>query len=193
MNTHRVVPTRPPITPAWRKDAACIDDPNPNRWVDLPPVRIRGVNNPAYDEALTELAATCAACPVAAHCLWESLDMNVRGVFAGTDEFERADLREQLNLPTPPRFPLPENDEDARLVEQHFTVLRLARRGMSNTEISALLDVSPMTVSRMTASEDSPAARRSKPKPNHPEATAPDPRTDHTRNVTTDHLHPQMS
>lgn len=156
------VPARPAPLPQWRKRATCTDDPSPDRWVDLPDIRVRGNNNPDYDAHLQTLAQVCDTCPVRDHCLWESLTMNVRGVFAGTDEFDRADLRETLGLPTPPRMPAPENDEDARLIEQQFTALRLARKNYTNNEIAEALGVSAMTVSRLTASEDRPAHRRSR-------------------------------
>lgn len=146
----------------WRAFAVCATDENPDRWVDLPPVRIKGKNNPDYDTHLKELSAVCGGCQVADQCLGTALAMNVRGVFAGTDEYERADLREALGLPTPPMIPIPESEDDARLVEQQFTALRLARRGLSNKEIAAEMDVSAMTVSRLTASEERPAKRRTR-------------------------------
>lgn len=160
--SRNIPPCPTDLTTGWQEHAACRDDTDPNRWVDLPPVRIRGKNNHAYDARLNELAATCQACPVRAQCLWTALGMNVRGVFAGTDEYDRADLREELDLPTPPRIPAPENAEDARLIDQQFAALRLARRGYTNTEIAETLDVSPMSVSRLTASEDRPSRRRTK-------------------------------
>jgi hypothetical protein len=156
------LPARPARDGDWRDAAACADEPHPDRWVDLPPVRVRGKNNPDYDARVAELRQTCATCPVFDHCLWEALDMNVRGVFAGMDEFDRADVRDLLNLPTPPMIPPPENDEDARLIEQQFAALRLARKGYTNTEIADELHVSPMTVSRLTASEERPSERRHK-------------------------------
>lgn len=146
----------------WRDLAVCKDDPEPDRWVDLPQVVIKGRLNPDYDERLNELAAVCNTCPVAAICLGESLGLNVRGVFAGHDEFDRADMRESLGLPTPPMVPAPETDDDARLIEQQFTAQRLARRGMSNKQIAAELGVSTMTVSRLFASDDKPAKRRAR-------------------------------
>jgi hypothetical protein len=146
----------------WRDFALCKDDPEPDRWVDLPQVVIKGRLNPEYDERVAELSAICSTCPVMATCLGESLGMNVRGVFAGQDEFDRADIRESLGLPTPPLVPAPETDDDARLIEQQFTAQRLARRGLSNKQIAAALAVSTMTVSRLLASEDRPANRRSR-------------------------------
>lgn len=146
----------------WRPFAVCATDQNPDRWVDLPPVRVKGKNNPDYDTHLKELSAVCGGCPVANQCLGNALAMNVRGVFAGTDEYERADLREALDLPTPPMIPVPESEDDARLVEQQFTALRLARRNLTNKQIAAEMGVSAMTVSRLTASEERPAKRRTR-------------------------------
>ena len=163
------IPARIPATADdsedWRKRAVCANDPDADRWVDLPQVVIKGRLNPAYDQRLTELAAVCSGCPVADTCLGEALAMNVRGVFAGTDEFERADLRESLGLPTPPPVPAPETEDDARLMDQQFEALRLARRNLSNKQIAAELGVSTMTVSRLFASEDRPAKRRSRSTP----------------------------
>lgn len=148
----------------WRTQAVCKDDPEPDRWVDLPQVVIKGHLNPAYDAHVAELAAVCSTCTVRDACLGEALAMNVRGVFAGEDEFDRADIRESLGLPTPPMMPPPETDDDARLIEQQFTALRLARRGLNNKQIAATLGVSTMTVSRLFASEDRPAKRRTRQK-----------------------------
>lgn len=156
----------------WRERAACKDDPQPDRWVDLPTVRIHGKNNPAYDTHLNELTAVCDTCPVRVECLAEALTSNVRGVFAGTDEYMRADLREDTDLPAPPLMPPPENDEDARLIEQQFTALRFARKGYSNNQIARMLNVSAMTVSRLLASEERPAVRRTN-KPSHPLPPSP--------------------
>lgn len=166
--TEVAVPGRPDVDPRWHLRAACRRDPRPDRWVDLPPVRVGGVNNPNYDTRLAELRQLCGLCPVRAHCLWDALDHSVRGVFAGTDEYERADLRDLLGLPTPPSTAA-ENEEDARMLRQQFEALRLARRGYTNTQIALTLGVSAMTVSRLVASDEHPAPRRSKP------AAAPDP------------------
>lgn len=148
----------------WRSYAVCATDAEPDRWVDLPPVRIHGRNNPAYDEHVNALAAVCSTCPVMDTCLGNSLAMNVRGVFAGHDEYDRADMREALGLPVPPLMPPPETEDDVRLIEQQFTALRLARRNMSNKQIAAELGVSTMTVSRLLASEDRPSKRRTRKK-----------------------------
>lgn len=156
------VSPEPSMDDDWRTFAACKDDPEADRWVDLPPVRIHGRNNPAYDAHVADLAAVCSTCPVMDTCLGNSLAMNVRGVFAGHDEYDRAEMRESLGLPVPPLMPPPETEDDARLIEQQFTALRLARRNMSNKQIAAALGVSTMTVSRLLASEDRPAKRRSR-------------------------------
>lgn len=146
----------------WRIFAVCADDEDPDRWVDLPPVRIHGRNNPSYDAHVADLAAVCNTCPVMDTCLGKSLAMNVRGVFAGHDEFDRADMREVLGLPTPPMMPPPETEDDARLMDQQFTALRLARHDLTNKQIAAELGVSTMTVSRLLASDDKPAKRRTR-------------------------------
>jgi hypothetical protein len=156
------LPHRPASDDNWRTEASCANDEQPDRWVDLPDIRVRGKNNPAYDTHVEELSKTCQTCPVFDQCLWSALDMDVRGIFAGTDEYDRADIRDQNDLVAPPRIPAPENDEDARVLEQSFTALRLARRGLSNIEIAEALEVSTMTVSRLTSSEDAPAQRRGK-------------------------------
>lgn len=146
------VPPRPgPPSPGadWRDAALCRSDRSPDRWVDLPPVRIHGKNNPVYPARKRTLAKICAACPVADHCLWAALDTDVRGVFAGTDEYDRADLRDRLGLPHPEPEPSPETPEDARMLAARFTANRLALRGLTNTEIAAHLHVTTMTVSRL--------------------------------------------
>lgn len=164
-NRHDINPHEMRATPAnWREQALCAADPNPDRWVDLPAVRVRGKNNPNYDALLTELTATCDECPVRALCLNEALPSNAKGVFAGTDEYKRADMREELGMVEPDPLIEPENEEDARVMAQQFNALRLARRGLSNQEIASELGVSAMTVSRLTASDDKPASRRTRTK-----------------------------
>lgn len=143
----------------WRAGAECRTDPDPDRWVELPPIRLHGRTNPAYDQHLGELKQICAACPVKGMCLREAIRLDVEGVFAGTDEYERADLRETYGIPEPPLFPLPENDSDERLMRQRFEMRRLARRGMPNKAIAAAFGVSTMTVSRFTTDPDDDSAR----------------------------------
>lgn len=144
------------MTASWRTKATCASDPTPSRWVDLPPVRIAGRNNPAYDETLAELKSVCATCPVAVDCLRDAIREDVRGVFAGTDEYERADLRDRFDLPSP--APLVRDSDDCEgdtaLSARRFTALRLARRGLSNTEIATEMGVSSMTISRLTSDLD---------------------------------------
>lgn len=168
---HTTIPTHQRATPRptpnlvnedWRDYAVCGQDTNPDRWVDLPPVRKRGKNNPAYDVAVNELTAVCNTCPVRDTCLAFGLASSMRGVVGGMDEYERADTREALGLPTPPMIPAAENDDDARLIEQQFTALRLARQGLTNRQIATTMGISAMSVSRLTASEERPAKRRSR-------------------------------
>lgn len=142
------LPDRPTPDPDYRDRGACANDANPDRWLDLPPIRIRGKDNPAYDQAVAELATVCATCPVYDACLWDALTYDVLGVFAGTDEFTRADLRDLHGLPAPVRLDFDEDPEDARMREQRFTARRLARTGMPNTIIAATMGVSAMSVSR---------------------------------------------
>lgn len=123
----------------WRKFAACASDLDPDRWVDLPPVRVHGRNNPDYDLHKEQLAAMCADCPVRPACQAYANQTGVCGVFAGEDEYDRAEAREHNQLPLLPNEDTPQ-----------FTALRLARRGLSNTQIAHALNVSTMTVSRFT-------------------------------------------
>lgn len=160
----------------WPDRALCATDPNPDRWVDLPPIRVRGRANPDYDKHLADLKHICGMCEVARECLSSALRVDVRGVFAGTDEYERADLREEFGLLDPEPVTHLDTDEDARQMTQRFTALRLARRGLSNAEIALELGVSTMTVSRiMSAYEQAlteTVEQTGPPVHAHPPATA---------------------
>lgn len=142
------LPPRPTPDPDYRTRGACANDPRPDRWVDLPPIRIKGKDNPAYDTAVAALTTVCATCPVYDACLWDALAYDVYGVFAGTDEFTRADLRTLHALPDPIRLHDDEDDEDQRMRDQRFTARQHARHGLSNIQIAAAMGVSPMSVSR---------------------------------------------
>ncbi len=151
---HQVAAVEVEDSSQWRRRSACATDPNPDRWVDMPPVSIRGRNNPAYDARLRELKDLCQACPVRGLCLREAIRTDVIGVFGGTDEFERADLRERFGVPQPPLMPFPETETDERLQRQRFEIQRLKRARKSNAEIADALGVTPMTVSRFLADPD---------------------------------------
>ena len=142
------LPPRPAADPNYRNRGTCATDPKPDRWVDLPPIRIKGKDNPDYDRAVADLAATCIACPVYDACLWDALAYDVFGVFAGTDEYTRADLRTLHELPDPIRLHDDEDEEDHRMRNQRFTARLHARHGLTNTQIAAAMNVSPMSVSR---------------------------------------------
>lgn len=142
------LPPKPTPDPNYRDRGACANDTNPDRWLDLPPIRIRGKDNPDYDTAVTALAATCATCPVHDACLWDALTYDVLGVFAGTDEFIRADLRDLHHLPDPIRLDFEEDPDDIRMRELRFTARRHARTGMPNTVIAATMGMSAMSISR---------------------------------------------
>lgn len=142
------LPPRPAPDPNYRTRGACNGDPNPDRWLDLPPIRIRGKDNPDYDTAVAALADVCATCPVADACLWDALAYDVLGVFAGTDEFIRADLRTAHDLPAPIRLDFDSAPDDIRMREQRFTARRLARTGLSNIAIAEHMGVSAMSITR---------------------------------------------
>ena len=143
-----VLPPRPAPDPDYRTRGVCVNDARPDRWVDLPPIRIKGKDNPAYDDAVADLSAVCVTCPVYDACLWDALAYDVFGVFAATDEYTRADLRDLHGLPDPIRLHDDEDEEDQRMRDQRFTARLHARHGLSNTQIAAAMNISPMSVSR---------------------------------------------
>lgn len=142
------LPPRPAADPNYRNRGVCVSDARPDRWVDLPPIRVKGKDNPNYDTAVAALAAVCVTCPVYDACLWDALAYDVFGVFAGTDEYVRADLRDLHALPDPIRLHDDEDEEDQRMRDQRFSARRHARHGLSNIQIAAAMNVSPMSVSR---------------------------------------------
>lgn len=143
------LPPRPAPDPDYRTRGACAHDPRPDRWIDLPPIRIRGKDNPAYDAAVADLADVCGTCPVRAECLWDALAYDVAGIFGGTDEYQRADLRDRHGLPAPTRLAVTEGEDDERMRDQRFTARRHARHGLSNIEIATVMGVSAMSISRL--------------------------------------------
>lgn len=138
-------------TDNWRARSRCRSDSDPDRWIDLPPLSVRGRVNQNYLDQVADLKAECLRCPVRAVCLLEAMRLDVKGVFGATDEYERASLREQYGIPEPPLYPPPENDTDERLHRQRFEVKRMARQGLTNIEIAQRLGVTRMTVSRFLA------------------------------------------
>lgn len=157
----------PADDPAWADRGSCRADTKPDRWITLPELRVRGVNNPAYRARVTALKTVCGTCPVNTICLGFALDSPERldGVWGGTDEYERADLLDTLDLPQPGPAGIPALDgweavTDASLADQ-FTGKRYAHRGYSNKQIAALMGTSPMTVGRfLSGQERSRGSRR---------------------------------
>lgn len=93
------IPPRPASLDSgrWRARAAC-SGTDPDQWVDLPAAFRNGRPNPAYAAAAHRLKMSCTGCPVRAHCLWTALDNDAEGVFGGTDDFDRDEIRAALNL-----------------------------------------------------------------------------------------------
>lgn len=152
----------PTPSPEWERSGRCRDDISPDRWVDMPLLRVKGRDNPAYEQRLNDLRRTCHDCPVYQDCLATSLTCQVNGIWAGTDEYERADLREALALTTPmaltvsPLDPDVEQPRGAVSQQTYFEMRRAARRGLSNTDIARQFTVSLMTVSRALADTEDP-------------------------------------
>lgn len=138
---------RPEHDPTWRQRAVCAGS-GLSGWIDLPPIRVRGRDNPAYDIAKADKSAICMTCEVRDHCLWSALTTDVSGIFAATDEYDRADIRDLLDLPEPDPVTPPDSDEDQRLRTRNFAIRRGARTGQSNKELAAAFEVSVMTVTR---------------------------------------------
>lgn len=136
----------------WPSRGRCATGERADSWTDLPPLRIKGQRNPAYAEHKAALARVCATCPVQAACLSDALGTDVVGYWAGTDEFDRHDLRQALDLPDPEPLrlgPLPDadNPEADRL---RFQVRYLATKtDLTNNAIAKRVGVSPMTVTRI--------------------------------------------
>ena len=153
-----VAPTRAPASrrpngPNRTDVGACANDPNPDRWVDLPPIRIRGRANPDYHERVEDLSRTCATCPIQSTCLYDALRVDVAGVWGGTDEFDRADMRETIGLPAPKRLTFGALTVDVDPTDQdvlRFQARRLAAKtDLTLAKIAEEMGVSPMTVTRL--------------------------------------------
>jgi hypothetical protein len=147
---------RPVAAGQWMQRGACASDPKPDRWIDLPPIRVRGKVNPAYQEKKAELDKACSTCPIQATCAWEALTTDVVGVWAGADEFDRRDLREGLGLPEPKPLTFSgETTERTDLDRQRFTARYLAAKtDLTLAAIAARMGVSPMTVTRILDERD---------------------------------------
>jgi WhiB family redox-sensing transcriptional regulator len=70
---------------AWRRRAACLDTPT-EEFFPL------GITGPALEQE-QRAKAICAACEVAVRCLEAALAANELGVWGGTNEDERRQLR----------------------------------------------------------------------------------------------------
>lgn len=150
--TARQATPRTPAATTGPRQSPCATDPNPDRWTDLPPVRIKGRTNPAYAQRKAELGKVCSTCPTQARCLSDALTFgllfDVQGIWSGTDEFDRHDLRNALELPDPAG----EMSDTERL---HFRARYLAAKtDLTYAAIAKELGVSPMAVTRMLDERD---------------------------------------
>ncbi len=159
-------PTPPGGDGEWTRRAACQNDPDPDRWVDLPALRVRGHLNPAYPQRVEQLRATCRGCPVRAACAWRGLLHDLHGVWGGLDEFDRDRLRATLHLPPPaPVTADPPDAEQQRMDQLRRAARHLARLNQSNQAIAAVLAVSTMTVVRLLDERDTAPPAPAAPPP----------------------------
>lgn len=74
----------------WRHAAACRGHKDPELFFCISAPRM-----PAYKTQVAEAKAVCRTCPVIRECLEYALDKDVDGVYGGTDEYERAKIRDR--------------------------------------------------------------------------------------------------
>ena len=78
---------------SWRDDAACKDDPTPDRWFV----------SPANRQGTEAAKAVCKRCPVAADCLRYALaDPSLTGIWGMTTDNQRGRMRKGTPRPLPP-------------------------------------------------------------------------------------------
>jgi hypothetical protein len=150
------------VDPTWADRAQCARDPDVERWTDLPPLRIRGRVNPAYQQHVDGLRATCLDCPVRAVCAQVSLTSGVCGVWAGLDDFDRMDLRALLALPEPGPVTLDgvsgaPTESDALRARVRYLA---ARTDLTLAAIADLVGVTAMAVTRLLDERENAGARR---------------------------------
>jgi Transcription factor WhiB len=157
-----------PEQPTWAVKGACRSDPDPDRWITLPDLRVHGVNNPEYREHVTELKTVCAGCTVSNACLYLALNSpeRVDGIWGGTDEFERAGMLTAAGRSQPgPAGIAPLDGWDAAadlILADQFTAQCYAHQGYSNQQIATKMGSSYMTISRLLADKERTRGSRHK-------------------------------
>jgi WhiB family redox-sensing transcriptional regulator len=75
---------------AWQELAACAGHPEPDLWHPGE----RGMTRDKAD-AITDAKAVCASCPVRHACLNDALENGYEGIWGGTTDAERGQVKEK--------------------------------------------------------------------------------------------------
>ena len=85
--------------PIFVNDASCADH-DPDLWF---PQEKSGTRNWTRTPAAIKARTICASCPARQECMDYSLKYTgLYGIWAGLDWYERAELQDEMNMPTTP-------------------------------------------------------------------------------------------